>query len=275
MKKTQIIKEIVGRKLEPFGFRYYKTEGPLRIFIREVHGRQRFYDPENDVVKQYISIQESNFAKELTVWLYTDAYGHEGGRQLEQLKEFEEQESLVWVEYTDENSYRKILNDLVEIIIKYGFEVLEEMSKEDPIIPTKDMTAKLYKQHEKLDKLFTEEYHVKVTPKKEDDIDEWYKLIYKIIMESVECSYEEVKERLIKIAAFIGERSCELLAGEWDFPSHFKEPSVYSTYPIPQCFRPLSFVVMLWKNKCGEEYWSLVNCDIEIFKQAVNRKSKL
>lgn len=273
MKKTQIIKEIVGKKLKPYGFEYYKTEGPLRIFRREVYGRQRFYDSENDVVKQYISIQESNLTRALTVWLYTDVYGYEGGKQLEQLKELEKQESLALVEYNNEDDFRKVLDFLTEIIIKFGFDLLEKMSTENPIIPTKDMAAQLYMQHKELDKSFIEEYHIKAIPEKDNDVDEWYKLIYKIIMESVECSYEEVKEQLIKISAFMGERSCELLSGEWDFPAHFKEPSVYSTYPIPQCFRPLSFVVMLWKYRCDKEHWSLVNYDIEAFKKAINRKN--
>ena len=76
MNKTQIIKKVVGEKLKGYGFQYLKTDGPLRIFMREVHGYKRYYDPETDVVKQYISIQESGYGMGLTVRFETDAVPH-------------------------------------------------------------------------------------------------------------------------------------------------------------------------------------------------------
>lgn len=61
MNKTQIIKSIIGKRLEPYGFKYLKSDGISRVFLREVTGVKRYYDPENDVVKQYIDIQESRY----------------------------------------------------------------------------------------------------------------------------------------------------------------------------------------------------------------------
>lgn len=61
MKKTQVIKQIIDEKLKDYGFAYQKTEGFCRIFIREAQGIKRYYDPENEVVRQYVSIQESSF----------------------------------------------------------------------------------------------------------------------------------------------------------------------------------------------------------------------
>lgn len=37
---------IVGKRLESYGFRYEKTESVTHIFVRELHGIQRYYDPE-------------------------------------------------------------------------------------------------------------------------------------------------------------------------------------------------------------------------------------
>lgn len=45
MNKTQIIKKTVGEKLKAYGFRYLKTDGTCRIFVREAHGYKRYYDP--------------------------------------------------------------------------------------------------------------------------------------------------------------------------------------------------------------------------------------
>lgn len=72
MKKTKIIKEIVGERLKEHGFAFLKTEGVYWKFVREAHGFKRYYDPETDVVKQYVTIQENRFAKGLTVRFSTD-----------------------------------------------------------------------------------------------------------------------------------------------------------------------------------------------------------
>lgn len=56
MKK--IIKEIVGGRLKEHGFAFLKTDGVCWEFVREAHGFKRYYDPETDVVKQYVTIQE-------------------------------------------------------------------------------------------------------------------------------------------------------------------------------------------------------------------------
>ncbi len=272
MKKTKIIREIVGKRLEPYGFQYYKTESALCIFMREMHGIQRFYEPEKDVVKQYITIQDSGFSKMLTVNLYTDAHVEGKKERMEQLKELDLQGTSKWVEYEDEESYRKALNRLTEIIIKYGFNELEQMSRENPVIVTKDMEEKLYMQYKELDALFIEEYHIKMIPEKEEDIDEWYRIIRKIIMEYAEYPYEEVKEILIKIAAFHGERLCELLEAEWKSSSDKKIPIIFMHQPCPAAFSPLGKVLGLWKYKCDKEHWSLIDYDIRAMKEAVKIK---
>ena len=59
MNKTQIIKKIVGEKLKGYGFQYLKTDGPLRIFMREVHGYKRYYDPETDAVPHRLPIRRA------------------------------------------------------------------------------------------------------------------------------------------------------------------------------------------------------------------------
>ena len=87
MKKTQIIKNTVGEKLKDYGFCYLKTKGPCRIFMREAHGYKRYYDPETDVVKQYVSIQESSYGMGLTVRFETEAVNGVSGDDAEFLKE--------------------------------------------------------------------------------------------------------------------------------------------------------------------------------------------
>lgn len=248
MKKTQIIREIIGRQLKPFGFQYQKTEGSCRIFMREVKGVPRFYEPERDAVQQYINIQENRFSKEVTARFSTDAYGHEAEYELEQIRKYG---TGTWLGYTDEDTYRKRLQTLAELIIEYGIDLLDKISVEDEVIPSKAMADSLYQHHEELFLAFVHKYSVKAV-RQETDIDDWHQLIQKLIMDNAGLPYSEVKDLIVSIAAFIGDSICKLCFAEWIFPEHFKVPAVYST-EFSFKISPLDAVLDLWKYQCDEE----------------------
>lgn len=261
MKKTQIIKNIVGERLKNYGFSYLKTDGPCRIFIRAVDGFRRYYIPEPHIVKQYISIQENNFCKALTVRVYTDVYGHEMGHELEILRRYG---LNGWIEYTDEENYKKRLDLLTDLIIDHGLDMLKEMSYEEEVIPTKEMAEKLFDQHKDLKYAFIDEFHIKEMPEKPEEIEEWFQLIKKLLIDTAELPYEDVKELLMKIAAFIGEKFCEMCSYEWMFPKHFKTPEIVGEYA---CFLPLDIIIDMWKNKCDSCSWERLEEYIGILKQ--------
>lgn len=247
MQKTKIIREEIGTRIEGYGFQYLKTDGPCRIFVREVTGIKRYYDPDIQVVRQYINIQESQFSQSVIVRFHTDAFGHGMDVDLKQLKKYSK---TGWLDYTDENSYREQLRRIVVLIIKYGFDYLDEISVEEEIIPTKAMAEKLSQRYEQLDQEFIEEYHMKRVPERVEDIDEWFRLIKQLIQDNAERPYEEVKEMIIKIAAFIGERDCELNQKKWD--KQGKLPFVSPVSPLVLhyiAYSPLSVVVDLWKSR--------------------------
>lgn len=266
MKKTQIIKEIIGKRLEPYGFKYLKTDGPCCIFMREIKGVQRYYEPENDIVTQYINIQESNFAKELTVGLSTDVYGYEGEYRLEQIEKIN---SLGWLEYTDEESYKEQLKKLVVLIIKYGLDELVKRSIEEEVIPTKVMAERLYNEHNDLDKRYVGRYGLKVNPECAEDIDEWYLFIEKQLLNTIEQPYRDVQELLLEITSFMGMRACEICRAHWNYPKHFKVPTVFGEYPWGN-FSPLDIVIKAWKYECKDEYRILkkyFDCMKECYKK--------
>lgn len=265
MKKTQIIKQIVGERLKEYGFTYLKTDGPCRIFVREVQGIKRYYDPENQVVKQYINIQESKFSKSLIVRFHTDAFGHGIEQGLEELKKYG---TGGWISYLDEESYKEKLRLLADLTVEYGLDLLEKMSHEEETIPTKTMAEKLFNEHKQLADTFAEEYHIKINPEQLGDIDEWFGKIKEVLMKSIASSYEDVKELLIKIAAFIGEKACEINAYKWLFPSHFKAPEIVGSDPFPN-YMPLNIVVNGWKNKCDAQSWKVLEEFCNMLKQGM------
>ena len=62
--------------------------------------------------------------------------------------------------------------------------------------------------------------------------------------------YDEVKELLVKTAAFIGEKACEMCAYEWLFPTHFMTPKIIGP---GRAYFLLDIVVDGWKSKCDED----------------------
>jgi hypothetical protein len=187
LKKTQIIRGIIGENLKDYGFSFLKTDGACRIFIREVQGVKRYYNPENQVVKQYVSIQESNFSKALIARFYTDAYGYEMTHELDELRKYG---TGGWITYVNEDDYKEKLQFLARLIIEYGLDLLEKISYEEEIIPTKIMAEKLFNQHKQLELDFIEEFDVKAVAETQEEIDEWFQFIKELIANTLEIPYE-------------------------------------------------------------------------------------
>lgn len=128
--------------------------------MREAKGIKRYYDPETDVVKQYVIIQENRFGKMLTVRFRTNVANELVGTELEALKKLNPNKTITWFEYSGEDEYKNVLLQLSEAIIKYGLEFLKQMSMEEELIPTKQMADRLYESHSELDDRFLSKYKI-------------------------------------------------------------------------------------------------------------------
>lgn len=126
-----------------------------------------------------------------------------------------------WFEYSSEEEYKNVLDYLGEIIIKYGFDFLKQMSVEEEIIPTKVMAEKLYRSHKELKQ--------------------------QIIFAS-EKPYGDVKELFVQMAAFIGERNCDILGAKWFFIEQMQTPFTQKENNEGMCFFPLSEVVGYYRE---------------------------
>lgn len=248
MNKTCIIKKVVGEKLRPFGFKYLNTDGVCWTFIREVKGIKRCYDPEIDVVNQYIIIQENRFGKMLTVRFRTNVANELVGTELEVLKKLNPNKPITWFDYSDEKEYEKVLIYFTQIIIKYGLDFLNQMSIEEEIIPTKSMADKLYKNHRELDNRFLNKNKISSRPQNLSDIEDWFQKLKQLIILASEKPYEEVKELFIEMAAFIGERNCEILGEKWFFVEEMQTPFTQRENNQGMCFFPLNEVVGYYRE---------------------------
>lgn len=248
MKKTQIIKKIVGEKLKEYGFQYLKTDGPLRIFIREAHGYKRYYDPELDVVKQYVIIQEFSSGGSVTFHLETDVTSSILGEEVELLRKLNPDNRSPWFDYANEEKYKKVLVELSEIIVKYGLEILDRMSVEEEFIHTKAMAEELYDSHKELDEHFLKKYNFIVPPQDFSDIEAWFQKLKEMIIAASDKPYEEVKELFLEMAAFIGERHCELLGAKWFYEEEYKTPYTQSEDNGGRGLPTLRYVVEYYRD---------------------------
>lgn len=260
MKKLKIIKEIVVTKLKPYGFSFMKQDGPCYFFSRKIKERKRYYDPGSDEVKQIVIFQENRFAKKWTVRFETDVANYLVGQDLEILRELNKDDGTKWFDYFDEQSLINLLNFLSDVVIEYGLDFLDSMSEEEYIIPTKAMAIDLYDNYGELDNNFIEEFKFDKQPKNVADIDDWFEDIKRIIINLTDKPYEDVKTMLIKIAAFIGQRNCEILDQEWFYDKE-KPLSTPGTTPKKDrgmVFYPLKTVVGYYreyKYKNANIYW--------------------
>ena len=276
MNKTQIIKKTVGEKLKDYGFRYLKTDGPCRIFVREAHGYKRYYDPGIDVVKQYINIQESGYGMGLTVRFETDAVNGISGDDVKFLKEHNPNRLSAtkrssWYFYSGEEDYKKVLLYLADLIIEYGLDHLDQMSIEEEFIPTKAMAEELFKNHAELDRQFLKKYEFKTVAYNMADIEEWFSKLKEMIISVSEKPYEEAKELLLEMAAFIGERHCELVGAKWFFEEKLKTP--YTEYSGGRGFPALRDVVGCYRScKKGEDVSRWFGHEILGYEEAYEKK---
>ncbi|MEY8525269.1 hypothetical protein AALA90_19925 [Lachnospiraceae bacterium 38-10] len=279
MKKTQIIKNTVGEKLKDYGFCCLKTEGSCRIFMREAHGYKRYYDPETDVVKQYVNIQESDYGMGLTVRFETDAVNGVSGDDVEFLKEknpnkLSANKRSSWFFYSGEEDYKRVLLYLADLIIEYGLEHLDRMSIEEEVIPTKAMADELFENHTELDRQFLEKYKFNTVAHSMADIEDWFQKLKELIISVSEKPYEEVKELLLEMAAFIGERHCELIGAKWFFEEYMHTPFTQKENHRGRLFLGLEDVIRCYEScKKKEEVSDCFMDELLGYEEAYEKKN--
>jgi len=246
MKKKKIILDIVGKAIEKHGF----------IFDLE-NSRNGFWDfvREIDSIKQKIFIQKNNFAESLYLNFATSAWGHGRARAgtYSEIKLPQGEYSNVYDEwyYETEEDFKKILVEFVDIIEKYGLDKLNEMSIEPEVIPTLEMAKKLLSSHTGLSKHFIKNNKLNIDEVSKGNVCKWFEVIEQKFKDTKDEPYENVKDMLVEVAAFLGEQLRKEMRGEWkQWKENMRNVSVikmngyiHRSYPI------LSEVVEMWNEQ--------------------------
>ncbi len=142
------------------------------------------------------------------------------------------------------------------------------MSIEEEVIPTKAMGKQLYEEYKELEKAFVEKYEMSRILRIEEDVEECFDRIREILINTTEQPYEEVKELILMVSAYISARLCELPDVNWRYDEetqYFLISSKYFVVPI------IAVIVRMWKNKCDNTYWRQMDLQKNLLKNFVKK----
>ena len=105
--------------------------------------------------------------------------------------------------------------EMKDVLIKKGMKILVELSKglEEP--DTAEMYREVYFHHDELCEKFIEKTGIVVTGFDEENIDRWFEVIEERTAILKQGDYEDAKEELMEIAAFLGNQLVKYLGGRW------------------------------------------------------------
>ena len=210
MNKKKMIVEIIGNEIKKYGFVYglEKAYSAPRIwgFSREVNG-----------IIQRISIQEHRFTKAFFLGFSTSAWGNtldkRAGTKIK-LPNIYRNEQDHWY-YENEEDMKIIFTEFLDIIENYGLKEFERMSIEPEIIPTNEMGEKLINSYKSLSEVFIEKNQIKDLQMTSENILKWFELIESKFEQTKQSAYDDVKDMLLEMVAFLGEQLRQELKGKW------------------------------------------------------------
>lgn len=234
MNVTKIIEEELGQELERVGFQ------------PAFHHRHIWpYEREKDGVKQEITILTDRYDKKaLKVLFDTDAYG----QRTKEFRDFVPEEGAKHWEfwgYKDQEELRTILREFKRLIVTYGLDFVDTISKPaTDAIPTEEMERYLYLNHQKL----YEEYSAKLQTEGKS-AEEVIGIIYQAMEQSLDKSFDAVKDLLIGIAALYGHTISWGNRGEWVWDEERKNCTLQKVLGTQYQELPLKLIVLVW------DYW--------------------
>jgi len=200
MQKKKIIQNVLGTKLEPYGFSYdgyvYNRWQLKRVL-------------ENDV-EQYVVVDRSWWGNNIRLALSTSAQINDVYmRYITDDPMYQDD----YINYSNDNDFTCILEMFAEFVIKYGLEKLDEISVPLYLFDADEhMYFSLFNNNVELANSFAVKY--KITDS--DSIDDILELIKSILVKDEEKVFNDsTKQMLLEISAFFGNKMINTYGGSW------------------------------------------------------------
>jgi hypothetical protein len=275
MKLKKKVFDIVGEGIKKFGFVYlddpaYRS-GAAWSFARDVGN-----------IKQIITVMKDRFSGKLNMDLRTTAWRSEwkNARHIIPKEQYHVDAHSGWP-YQNEEELDRALNELLEIIEKYGLDELARLSIEDEVIPTVNMGEKLFSSYNELSEQFVLRHNIDITDTSKENITKWFDVIEQEIIDTQPCTYKQAQDMLVEIAAFLGVQLTKELGGVWVKNVNARgiwigELNAY----ICDAYWPLADVIEAWKNRdveyLKEDYFIMLDAKMPLtVEQMIEFKKKL
>jgi len=237
MQRTKLVQEIIGKAIEPNGFKLSLVDRRLWLFMKQT-----------EELKQEIAIQL--FSKDsIRLSFSTNAFGHRTVYGTAFAKDGEPKGDIFDAyRFGNEEEFIGLLEYFKKIIFDYGFEALEKMSiPTTEIRPTKETNRYLFENHDELNIRHREMFGINESTTS----DEIFTIINNYLTQTQGQAFEDVKETLIGLAAVAGSVLVDISGGDWvwDSNSNICWVSNKAKYPTKCC--PLVIIIDCWRDNTG------------------------
>lgn len=207
--KGKLIRKYIGEGIAPFKFQYKGYIGDTWEF-EKVQGN----------IRQTIAIYLYRFDRGM---LSFDLFTSVRGKGIVQAASIEGVETNSYLpgfwKYENEQEFEQILMVIRDVLITKGMKILKELSVEEQMVTTNEMYHELYEKYEKLCNSFMEKTELVVTGFDPENINRWFDEIEKRVEVLRQGEYEDAKQDLVEMAAFLGQQLVRYMGGEW---THFQ-----------------------------------------------------
>lgn len=211
--RGQLVRTYIGEGLVPFKFEYKGYHGDSWKFERNMKGAVQTisiypyrFDQSMITFELYTNVKNSEYASKIGTNVVS-ASMLDGIVSNGQIRGY-------W-QYGNEQELIQVLGEMKDVLIKKGMKILVELSKglEEP--DTAEMYREVYFHHDELCEKFMEKTGIVVTGFDEENIDRWFEVIEERTAILKQGDYEDAKEELMEIAAFLGNQLVKYLGGRW------------------------------------------------------------
>ena len=209
--RGQLVRTYIGEGLAPFKFEYKGYQGDSWKFERNMKGAVQTisiypyrFDQSMITFELYTNVKNSEYASKIGTNVVS-ASMLDGIVSNGQIRGY-------W-QYGNEQELIQVLGEMKDVLIKKGMKILVELSKglEEP--DTAEMYREVYFHHDELCEKFMEKTGIVVTGFDEENIDRWFEVIEERTEILKQGDYEDAKEELMEIAAFLGNQLVKYLGG--------------------------------------------------------------